>query len=194
MSAETVVRRVLDALDAEGMAYAIVGSFASNIYGVPRATQDADIVVEAGPGQIGQVVKRLGLDFEREPQLQFETVTGTTKTVLRHRPSDFTIEVFNLSDDPHDQSRFARRRLLQIYGGHAWVLTPEDVLVTKLNWLHRSNRKKDLADIQNVMLVQFNALDWHYVETWCDQHGSRPLMERVRAEVSTALRGGETSA
>ncbi len=118
-----------------------------------------------------------------DPQVQFETVTGTKKIVVEETESWFEIEFFELSSDPHDLERFARRRRLKVFDRDAWVLTPEDVLVTKLNWIHRTGRKKDIIDVENVISVQGDALDWPYVEQWCDRHGSRPLLEKIRAEL-----------
>lgn len=40
--------RVADALTLAGNAYLITGSFASNFYGIPRSTKDADFVVQTG--------------------------------------------------------------------------------------------------------------------------------------------------
>jgi hypothetical protein len=47
LTLEDALRLVLSKLDDCGIPYMITGSFASNIHGVPRATQDADIVIEA---------------------------------------------------------------------------------------------------------------------------------------------------
>ena len=44
-----VLFQVLDALDALEIPYVITGSFASNYWGRPRATHDADLVVEIHP-------------------------------------------------------------------------------------------------------------------------------------------------
>src|SRR5947209_17501673 len=183
MKSEQIVRRILDSLDSVGIRYVLVGSFASNVYGVVRSTLDADIVVQTAPGQIADLIKFLGPQFEREPQMQFETVTGTQKTLLRERESGFEIELFELSNDPHDQERFARRQKLPMLDGVTWILTVEDVLVTKLRWLHLANRVKDRGDIQNVIAVSGDIVDWPYVERWCNEHGSRPLLEQIRAEL-----------
>jgi hypothetical protein len=183
MNAVQVVRRVLDGLDALSIPYVLVGSFASNIYGLARATRDADVVVQAGAGMLSELMRLLGPEYRRDPQIQFETITGTRKHFVEHLPTKFELEIFELSDDPHDQSRFARRRKAQIYGGESWVLTAEDVLVTKLNWLHRAARTKDMLDVQQVIAVQGDVLDWPYVEHWCDIHGSRPLLEKIRDEL-----------
>jgi hypothetical protein len=34
-----------------------------------------------------------------------------------------------------------------------------------------------------VIAVQGDAIDWPYVEAWCDQHGSRKLLEQIREEL-----------
>jgi hypothetical protein len=89
MKSEEIVSSVLDGLDSVKIPYVLVGSFASNTYGVSRSTHDADIVVQTRPGQISELTKALGPAFELETQMQFETVTGTQKTLLRERESGF---------------------------------------------------------------------------------------------------------
>jgi hypothetical protein len=42
MTAEHIVCQVLDALEAPGAPHTVVGSFSSNLYGLPRPTRDAD--------------------------------------------------------------------------------------------------------------------------------------------------------
>jgi hypothetical protein len=185
MKVQEIVRRVFEALEVTSIPYVLVGSFASNIYGIVRSTKDADFVIRVAPGEFKNLMDALGPGFVRDPQIQFETVTGTKKYLVSEPESGFEIEFFELSDDPHDQQRFVRRRKLTVLDHDAWVLTPEDVLVTKLNWLHRANRGKDLLDVENVISVQADALDWRYIESWCDAHGSRPLLEKIRAELAT---------
>jgi len=52
MSVSDVFRRITQALDDAGIAYMLSGSFASAYYGVPRSTQDIDLVIEATPEQL----------------------------------------------------------------------------------------------------------------------------------------------
>lgn len=46
MTQDEVVGQVIDALERLGLLYMVAGSFASNFHGVPRMTQDADLVVD----------------------------------------------------------------------------------------------------------------------------------------------------
>jgi hypothetical protein len=63
-------------------------------------------------------------------------------------------------------------------------LTPEDVIVTKLRWAFPGNRSKDRDDARDVIAVQGAKLGWDYVYRWCDHHGTKALLDEVRASVA----------
>ena len=116
-----------------------------------------------------------------DAQLSFETNTGTFRQVLRHKKKAFKVELFLLSNDAHDQSRFRRRRAVQLHDRRLWLPSPEDVVVTKLRWA----RGKDKDDARDVMAVQRDRLDWEYIEQWCRRHGTLGLMEEIRRSLPT---------
>lgn len=176
---EDVTLRVVDALNACGSPYMLVGSFSSNLYGIPRSTKDADFVLQL-QGDLSPVFyQSLGNDFEIDPQLKFETNTGTFKQELRFRNTPFTVELFRLSNDEFDQERFRRRLPAKLFGRQTYVPRAEDVIVMKLRWF----RDKDRPDVLNVMTVQRSKLDWAYIETWCKRHGTLAKMEEIRRSV-----------
>ncbi len=176
---QSLTLQVAEALSAAGVRYAVVGSFASNYYGIPRSTKDADFVIQLASGVNEEFGRLLGDDFQVDPQLSFETVTGTHRQYIRHRTKRFKIELFILSQDPHDQERFARRREENLFGRKVWLLSPEDVVVSKLRWA----RSKDEDDIRNVLAVQGGKLDTGYIEKWCQRHGTLDLLEKIRRSV-----------
>jgi hypothetical protein len=171
---------VIDALDALHVPYMVVGSFSTNFYGVARATHDADIVVQLQPGDIHKLAKHLGPPFRLDPQMSFESVTATRRYVFNVGDSPFSVELFLLSDDAHDCERFARRRRAKVSGRDVFVPSPEDVVITKLRWLHAMSRRKDIDDLEHVIAVQADQIDWPYVYSWCNRHGTRELLDKVR--------------
>src|SRR5262249_28829460 len=112
-----------------------------------------------------------------------ESVTATTRLILRADAHEFVVELFELSKDPHDQERFKRRKCVDWHGRPTWITSAEDSLVTKLRWAQYARREKDIADARNIIGVSGDSIDWPYVEHWSDQHGSRPLLERLRGEM-----------
>jgi hypothetical protein len=183
MSAEGIAFRVIEILNENRIPYMVVGSLATNFHSTLRSTKDADVVVQADLGNIAHLIGQQ-CDFLRvDPQFGFESVTATQKILLRATTEEFSVELFGLSDDPHDQERFKRRKLVDWEGRPTWILSAEDSLVTKLRWAQAAARKKDVLDVENIIAVSGDAIDWPYVERWCDQHGSRPLLEKIRDEL-----------
>lgn len=179
MSAPELTKRVIQALDDTGIPYMLVGSFSSNYYGIPRSTEDADFVLQVEPARLQALTDKLGPDFFCDPQLSFETNTGTFKCVLLHRETSFKVELFMLSQDAHDQERWRRRRTVTTLDRTVCLPSPEDVVITKLRWF----RGKDREDVKDVVGVQGNRLDWPYIEAWCARQGLLSRLAAVRETV-----------
>src|SRR4051812_25228661 len=157
----------------------LVGSFSANVYGIPRSTKDADFVLQL-EGELHPVFyEQLGKDPQFDPQLKFETNTGTFKQEIRFSGTPFTVELFRLSKDSFDMERFRRRISMSLLGRTTFVPTAEDVVIMKVRWL----REKDRADIKNVLAVQQGKLDWPYIEKWCRAHGTLAKIEEIRRTV-----------
>lgn len=176
---DDVTLRVIDALNASGVDYMLVGSFSTNAYGIPRSTKDADFVLQLQGDFAPVFYEKLGNDFEMDPQLRLETNTGTYKQEMRFAGTPFTVEFFRLSNDPFDQERFGRRVPVKLLGRDTFIPTAEDVVIMKVRWL----REKDRPDIKNVLTVQRGKLDWPYIEQWCREHGTLAKLDEIRRSI-----------
>lgn len=181
---EDAVCVLLDTLNGLSLEYMVVGSFSSNRYGVPRATKDADLVLRVMAPQRELLFAELPKSFRIDPQVSFEMVTGTWRQIIQIPEIPFTIELFELSGDAHDLSRFERRRKLILLGREAWLPTAEDVIIQKLRWCKGARRGKDFDDTVAVMGVQGKSLDWPYIEHWCAQHDTLDVLAEAKAEAS----------
>lgn len=133
------------------------------------------------------VADRLGPDYKLNPQMSFETITDTPRYTMEYLPTQFEIELFMLrNDDAFQRSRFSRRVRAKIQGRDVWVPTPEDVIVMKLRWGATRRRPKDLMDIQKMLQfqqAQGSSLDRDHIHRWCDIHGTRELLDDLRASI-----------
>jgi hypothetical protein len=178
-TSSSIIREVISALNQTEIPYVLVGAFARNYYADPRSTKDADIVISMDGQTLEPLVKLLGEEFRLERQMAFETNTGTLKNVLLHPQSGFTVELFGLSTDAHDQERFKRRRATSYEGLPTHVLTAEDYVITKLRW----PRPKDSQDVRDVIAMQGDALDWNHIRHWAGTHGSSAKLEQLLASI-----------
>jgi hypothetical protein len=58
-------------------------------------------------------------------------------------------------------------------------------VIQKLRWYERGHRPKDLADAENVLEGQLPDLDLLYIRSWCDQHGTRELLEKLLQSINS---------
>lgn len=183
MNSNDIVAQVIRSLDRLSIPNMLVGSYSSNMYGVSRSTKDADFVIQLPNDSTSSLAAILGADFRLDPQSVLEFNTFTTRFIVKHVASAFTIELFLLSDDPHDQERFKRRVRVAFLDGYAWMPTAEDVVIMKVRWAHRAKRMKDAEDAYNVLVVQRGKLDLDYVRRWCDLHGTRHVLDDLLSKI-----------
>lgn len=69
MNGEQATAHVLFKLAELGIDHMLVGAFSSNAYGVPRATKDADIVVEFNDIQVAEFCSHLDSGFSLDRQM-----------------------------------------------------------------------------------------------------------------------------
>ena len=185
MTDDEAVARMIDVLDELDIPYMLVGSLSSGLYGVSRSTKDADFVLEMEGRRVREIAEKLGPEFQLDPQVLFETVTGTTRYVIEVPSIPFRIDCFRLSSDDHDLERFRRRENIHFDRFHRAIFVPkvEDVIITKLRWSLAGDRGKDAEDIAHIIAVQGDAIDWDYVHRWCNEHGTRDRLDEIRESI-----------
>jgi hypothetical protein len=186
MTQTEAIRQMIQAITAAGISYLVTGSLASTVYSFPRSSKDADFVLEMEGRHPDEIMRHLGPEFQLDDQMSFESITGTKRWIVSVPSLDFfDLELFILSDDAFHKERFQRRRMIRhsLLKSDVYLPTAEDVIVQKVRW----GRPKDRQDVIDVMTVQSDALDWPYIESWCDRHGTRALMEELKAAVPPDL-------
>jgi len=181
MTAWDGVRAVLDALTAADIPHMVTGGLVANAHGIARSTKDADIVIQVDGADFAAFERALPPDISLDPQISFETITGSRRQILRVSGTEFTIELFFLSADPHHRERFARRiwKHLPDLDRDGWMATAEDMVIQKVRW----NRDKDRDDATSILGVQGDALDFPYIERWCREHGTLERLAELRRKI-----------
>jgi|GEM_PF-1488553 len=115
MTLEQLATKVVQAADASGVPFMVVGALAAGAYGVPRSTRDVDLLVAVNVGGgLDAVVKELEPWVEFDAQVVFDTLTWGRRQVGRSRSAPpYKVELFEVFDDPFVQAEFSRRR--QVY-------------------------------------------------------------------------------
>jgi len=183
-----VLREVLQVFRDLSIDYAIGGSMASSLYGVPRQTDDADITVAPFPGREAKFAARFGEDYYVALESIRQAMHGDSSFNIIHLPTGFKIDAFVLKDRPFEMEAFKRRRehaLTEATGDRVVVLSPEDVILFKLDWYRIGAETSDRqwSDILGVLRVQAGRLDETYLDHWANELSLNDLLRRVREQV-----------
>lgn len=129
-----VLKQVVTKLDSLQINYFLVGSLASMYYGRPRFTNDIDLVVQIGAGQIKDFTR--AFDFPDYYCPPFEVVQDEVMRRgsfnLIHQDSGIKVDIVLNKNSEISKSELGRRQKVEIIPGlNAYIATPEDVLTWK---------------------------------------------------------------
>jgi len=187
MSQQKLLRKLVQALDANRIEYMLTGSIASSLQGEPRSTHDIDIVVSTEKLSPEQLKKAFPPpDYYLDEASITTTVTSRGMFNLIDVTEGNEIDFWVLTDEPCDRSRFARRLTETILGIKVKVSAPEDTILAKLKWAEESGgSEKQFTDALRVYEVQRDTLDLKYLNDWVTDLHLGGLWERLLRETQS---------
>jgi hypothetical protein len=181
-------------LEAIGMTYCVGGSFASGAYGQARTTYDLDLLIAPQVGQITVLIAAFQTDFDLNPAELIDAIQSAPgyrerpeqRAIAKayHRATQFRIDFFVSSGRPFEQQQLQRsiRQLIATNPeAEANFASPEDIMLAKLEWFRMGHYASahQWPDVQAIILVQGDRLDWSYLREWAITLGVRDLLERA---------------
>lgn len=173
-----VLKLVAGRLDGANIDYMVTGSLALSAYAVPRMTRDIDLVVALEPADASRLCQLLGDEFDCHPETIRSAITRRSLFNLIHAARIVKVDFVVRKATPYRLGEFSRRRVVDIEGQPIWIVSPEDLLLSKLLWGQSSDSAVQRADVVNLMAS--TPLDWPYIERWAGELGLRDALREVR--------------
>jgi hypothetical protein len=172
-----VVTRLLERLN---IPYMITGSLAASHHGRPRATHGADLVIDLDEAQLDALVRDLDA-------AKFYVDESGARDALAHRRQFNVIDTVRAckvdliirKDRAFSREEFLRRQHVDVgFGRTLAMVTPEDAILSKLEWAKRTDSERQLRDAAGI--VELNpALDRRYIAHWAEELGVSDLWRVV---------------
>ena len=151
-----------------GVAYAVVGSLASSLHGIPRATQDVDIVASLTLAQASAFADALRTEFYLDDEAIRDAIERRRSFNVVHLRSYFKADVFIPRDDEPSRLEMERRQRFVIEESprrEIVVASAEDTIAQKLYWYSLGDRvsERQWSDAVGVLKVAGPTLDLAYL-------------------------------
>lgn len=156
-----VLQVIVARLDEAGVPYMITGSTAVNYYAVPRMTRDIDIVVELDTARSGRLGKLLSSEFYVDQNAIDRAAAERRIVNAIHLGRLVKVDLIVRRDTDFARTEFSRRRRLDPLGG-LWLVSPEDLVLSKLMWARQGGSDAQLRDVREVVRAVHD-LDREYI-------------------------------
>ncbi len=166
MVQEEALKPVIEILNTLKVPYMLVGAIAVNYYSVPRLTHDADLVVQIPPQHIDNICKSLENKYYADTEMIKEALVSSGQFNFIHFDTGFKIDFWVLRKDEFSQLQFSRKIPGKIFGQDVFLISPEDLILTKLSWYKDSDIQKHFLDAVGVYRMQRKILNTEYLYKW----------------------------
>ncbi|HEV8581271.1 MAG TPA: hypothetical protein VGX68_19575 [Thermoanaerobaculia bacterium] len=180
----TVILEVARALEDLQVPYAVGGSLASSLHGIPRSTQDGDLVADLRAEHVQPFLAAVADTFYVSPERVLQAVQRRSSFNLVHLKTMIKVDLFVLKAEPLSLQEMARRQVLSVPGEPGTTLhvaSAEDTILQKLLLYEKGGRVSDRQwnDILGVLKVQRAELDFDYLKEWADRAGVDDLLRQA---------------
>lgn len=155
---------VCETLEATGISYMLTGSFASNFYSVPRMTRDMDIVIQISDIDIDKLFLAFNKNFYIDKEGIREALNHQGIFNIIHNETIFKVDFIIRKNSIYRKIEFQRRAKVKLKNKELWIVSPEDLIISKLDWAKDSYSDIQLRDVKN-LLTREN-LDRDYIQKW----------------------------
>jgi hypothetical protein len=181
---EQTLDAVTQMLERLNIPYMITGSLAASHHGRPRATHDADLVIDLDGEQLDALVGELGAaHFYVDARGAHDALAQRRQFNVIDMRYACKVDLIIRKDRAFSREEFERRQHVDIgFGRPLAMVTPEDAILSKLEWAKRTDSERQLRDAAAIVEVN-PGLDRQYVTRWAEDLGVSELWDAVsRAE------------
>jgi hypothetical protein len=170
-----VLRDFTERLDQLGIPYMLTGSVAMMYYVIPRMTADIDIIIELKRDISTEIILKFEPDYYIPHGSMRSAIERNTMFNMLHEKTLVKVDCVLKKKDEFQLQSFERRKKVDFAGFDVWIISAEDLILSKLNWAKTTGSEMQLRDVANLLR---SAVDLGYVKMWA-----------VKLEIDKTLNG-----
>jgi len=171
-----VLLDVTQRLESGGVAFMLTGSMAMNFYAQPRMTRDIDLVVQVTSNQTDLLVSLFEAEYYVDRLAIARAIAQRSVFNLIHNETIIKFDCIVLKDHQFRQEEFGRRQRITLGDFQTWIVTREDLILSKLYWARDSKSELQLRDVRNLLSSD---CDMPYLFSRAEDLGVKSLLEEI---------------
>jgi hypothetical protein len=158
-----ILRDVTRRLSEAGIEYMLTGSYALNYYAEPRMTRDIDLVVALTPKDAELIIALFEDDYYIPRNAVALGITNQTLFNLIHNEGILKVDFIVRKNTEYRRREFERRQEVAVEDVKLWIVSKEDLIISKLLWAKDSHSDFQLRDVKNLLRSGYDA---GYLQNW----------------------------
>ncbi|HEY6188952.1 MAG TPA: hypothetical protein VIW80_14955 [Pyrinomonadaceae bacterium] len=174
-----VIRNLASKFSQSGIDYMLTGSLAMNYYAQPRMTRDIDLVVALDAKDVDAIIGLFNSDYYVAREAILNALARESVFNLIHHETIIKVDCIVRKSSDYRRLEFERRRAVNIQDLTVWVVSKEDLIISKLDWAQASRSEVQLGDVRNLLATGYDA---DYMEKWTRELGLYDLWQECLHE------------
>ena len=169
-----IVRDISQRFEQINIPYMLTGSMAMNYYAQPRMTRDIDVVIAISPDDVGRVAALFRPDYCVSEENIRESIAHESIFNLIHQESVIKVDCIIRKNSEYRRMEFRRRQKISVLDFITFIVSKEDLIISKLSWAKNSNSDVQLSDVRNLLATGY---DDAYLRHWTRELGLDNLLK-----------------
>lgn len=169
-----VLRDVSLRLQRANIPLMLTGSMAMSYYAQPRMTRDINIVIAIEPGDVERIVALFRPDYYVTEESIRESLAHESMFNLIHEESVIMVDCIIRKRSQYRQTEFERRQKISVEDFATFIVSKEDLIISKLSWARESGSEVQMRDVRNLLATGY---DTNYLQHWTSELGLDTLLQ-----------------
>lgn len=177
MELPSLLKLVVSRLEKIEIPYMLTGGLAVSFWGLPRTTHDIDVIIEAQGKDKDKIINIFKKDFYISEEAITQAIEQKFTFNIIHFKSGLKIDFWLVKKDPYRISEFKRRLKKKIFGKDIFIISPEDLILSKLLWYKESESTRHLEDVQSILKI--SKVDLSYIKNWAKKQSTIKIFNKI---------------
>ena len=180
---EDFFRRLANLLESAGIPFMVSGSIASSLHGNPRATNDFDLVIDPDMDSLNRFIDSVPAEWYVNREAVQTAFKQRSMFNVLDSAGGWKADLIIRKDRPFSLREFSRKMPATVLGIEVAVVSPEDSILSKLEWSRESGSERQYHDAFGVASLNPNALDRDYLKQWAKDLNIEESLTRLLREL-----------